>query len=457
VPALSDLPLEIHFQPKHEVKYNYNLTCNVKRKARPLILNVKGEGYKIHHTVFADEPRREAKAGEPFNLDFGEFFINEKKSKTVVLTNSGDFNFDFVWKRQVNKYIKITPETGTVTKGGEVEIQIDYAPISEHQLKNFKMMLTIVSGPKYDFVLQGKARKPGVKLNSHVFDFGPCFVTPQPAPIKKILEITNLDAQAISLESDFEKKPYLDFPVVPGQVLMPDSAAKLEIPIVFTPREIRKYSETIKLDFNGLYFVDIQVIGQGIHLNLDLKDPDQLDTDLGIVSVGGDVSRTVPVINRSAKSVKFRVEPLNSETFAKSALSLKPSGTEVVLKPKEVLPLEVRFKPKTRMPDFEHDIMIDVEGVEEKRKLLSVKGVAHGIELKIMDEILAFGNVVKDSRLTKTLQMSNFGDVKANFAWDTKNFSKNFTISPDKGYVNPNSNLDLEVTFHPKTVDPDLR
>jgi hydrocephalus-inducing protein len=194
VPALSDLPIEIHFQPKHEVKYNYNLTCNVKRKARPLILNVKGEGYKIHHTVFADEPRREAKAGEPFNLDFGEFFINEKKSKTVVLTNSGDFNFDFVWKRQVNKYIKITPETGTVTKGGEVEIQIDYAPISEHQLKNFKMMLTIVSGPKYDFVLQGKARKPGVKLNSHVFDFGPCFVTPQPAPIKKILEITNLDA-----------------------------------------------------------------------------------------------------------------------------------------------------------------------------------------------------------------------------------------------------------------------
>jgi hypothetical protein len=25
--------------------------CNVKRKARPLVLNVKGEGYKIHHIV----------------------------------------------------------------------------------------------------------------------------------------------------------------------------------------------------------------------------------------------------------------------------------------------------------------------------------------------------------------------------------------------------------------------
>ena len=57
VPALSELPLEITFMPKFELKYNYNLCCNIKRKARPLILNVKGEGYKIHHSVFADEPR----------------------------------------------------------------------------------------------------------------------------------------------------------------------------------------------------------------------------------------------------------------------------------------------------------------------------------------------------------------------------------------------------------------
>lgn len=66
--------------------------------------------------------------------------------------------------------------------------------------------------------------------------------------------------------------------------------------------------------------------------------------------------------------------------------------------------------------------MIQVEGEEEPRQLLAVKGTAHGIELKIMDEVLDFGSVVKDSRLTKTLQMSNFGDVKANFEWDTKTF-----------------------------------
>src|SRR4051812_34656163 len=74
-----------------------------------------------------------------------------------------------------------------------------------------------------------------------------------------------------------------------------------------------------------------------------------------------------------------------------------------------------------------------------------------------MDEVLAFGSVVKGSRLTKILQLSNFGDVKAYFKWDSKAYSKFFTIHPENGYVNPNSNLDLEVTFHPTLPDPDIR
>ncbi len=49
VPAFGEMPVEITFCPKYELTYNYNLICNVKRKARPLVLNVKGEGYQIHH------------------------------------------------------------------------------------------------------------------------------------------------------------------------------------------------------------------------------------------------------------------------------------------------------------------------------------------------------------------------------------------------------------------------
>jgi hypothetical protein len=63
-------------------------------------------------------------------------------------------------------------------------------------------------------------------------------------PKTAILEITNIDNSAISLETNFEKKPYLDVQLSPGQVLLPlkdNPNEKLEIPIIFTPREIKKY------------------------------------------------------------------------------------------------------------------------------------------------------------------------------------------------------------------------
>ncbi len=105
------------------------------------------------------------RSGEPYNFEFGNFFINEKKSKTVVVQNTGEFNFNFVWKQKGNKYISITPETGTVSKGEEIQVEVTYLPIFEHSLKNYKLQLSIISGPKYDFLLNAVARKPGVKLS----------------------------------------------------------------------------------------------------------------------------------------------------------------------------------------------------------------------------------------------------------------------------------------------------
>lgn len=148
---------------------------------------------------------------------------------------------------------------------------------------------------------------------------------------------------------------------------MPDKADKLEIPIYFTPREIRKYHETVKLDFNGLYFIDINIVGEGIPLMIDLKDPDQGFIDLGVIGVGGDITKTIPLINRSVKPVKFKVCPKDSDAFLKSNMSITPSSKEeVVLKHKEVLPIEITFKPRTRLPNFSHDIMLDIENLEVK-------------------------------------------------------------------------------------------
>lgn len=101
-----------------------------------------------------------------------------------------------------------------------MSFEITYLPLAEHQIKNYKCSLNIFSGPKYDFLLNGSARKPGIKLSFHNYDFGPCFVMRQPMPKKMILEITNFDNSAISVETNYERKPYLDVQLAPGQVLV---------------------------------------------------------------------------------------------------------------------------------------------------------------------------------------------------------------------------------------------
>ena len=53
-----------------------------------------------------------------------------------------------------------------------------------------------------------------------------------------------------------------------------DAPIKLEVPIIFTPREIKKYQETISFEFNNLYTIDILVTGEGIPMLLELVDPD---------------------------------------------------------------------------------------------------------------------------------------------------------------------------------------
>lgn len=51
----AEVPIEILFAPQSEISYNYNLSCNVQRKSRPINLNVKGIGYILHHSVALED------------------------------------------------------------------------------------------------------------------------------------------------------------------------------------------------------------------------------------------------------------------------------------------------------------------------------------------------------------------------------------------------------------------
>ena len=128
---------------------------------------------------------------------------------------------------------------------------------------------------------------------------------------------------------------------------------------------IKKYQETIKFDFNGLYTIDVGVTGEGIPMQLELVDPDQAVVDFGIVSVGADITRTVSLVNKSKQPVTFTLAPNNADQFKKCCLSLTPDK-EVTLKPREVVPVEVRYTPKNRMQYFDLDIMLNIKDNESR-------------------------------------------------------------------------------------------
>jgi len=74
-----------------------------------------------------------------------------------------------------------------------------------------------------------------------------------------------------------------------------------------------KYREVVTFDFNGLYKMDVVISGEGIPMQLELVDPDQAIVDFGIVSVMGDVTKTIPLINKSKKPVTFKLQASDDE------------------------------------------------------------------------------------------------------------------------------------------------
>jgi hydrocephalus-inducing protein len=99
--------------------------------------------------------------------------------------------------------------------------------------------------------------------------------------------------------------------------------------------------------------------------------------------------------------------------------------------------MEIAFKPIARINAFKAELNYKIVQNQEKKKLLNIFTTAHGIEMKLMEDTVGFGTVVIDSKITKTVQLSNFGDVGSKFEWDTTFCGKYFTINPQKGYLLP--------------------
>jgi len=443
--------------------------------------------------------------------------VHEKRSFNLVLKNSGSFNFDYIWQilyqgkkisakshhgerhtQVLPPFISISSMQGVAPAEGEQEFTVEYAPLDTHSLDGCVLKLLIPSakkagpGPAVDescFVVEltGRARRPQIDFSFTNYDFGHCFINKKatatvagfepPAStgspksggskfqaFKKIdLVVSNRDVADCLLSTTFQRSPYLDVQLNQSMI---EAGQSLIVPIVFSPRDTVEYRERIEFIVNDFTKFYISVSGKGTPLKLELVSMDMQTVDFG-VTVGNKppVSRQIKLINRSRATAEFilvdqgerlrdRHVHWNTPMGGSSQTGQGKQGQRaIVLRPKEICPVEMFFNPAFRVAPFKYPLHVQCQVTGEMLHIATVCGECHATEIKLSEHSILFPAVVVGSKSFEKVHLHNFGDLGSKYKFEIPpRFADIFFIQPSTGYVAPHDDVILEVSFCPKVV-----
>ena len=294
-----------------------------------------------------------------------------------------------------------------------MEIELNFSsksPLSLHP-KTSKFVLEIISGPSYLFVIKATSRVPRVAFNTHSLDFGPIFVMKN--SIKRVLnlEIINHESKTMNIETTFIKTPFLEVQMSPGEILLPNKTKKAisqrkklkfrsnkkrgnskrksklklpqirtisnrnlinknktpvknqleikRIPIVFSPRDVKKYKEKITFIINNNHEIHVEIRGEGCRFLLDVVFPEDF-VDFGSVLVGKEVLRKFILKNNSKRMIPldFNVKD-QLKDIQSMGIVLSPDKPQTLV-PKEEKTFYLRFKPKKRLTAIKTSLLLSL-------------------------------------------------------------------------------------------------
>eukprot|EP00928_Gymnodinium_smaydae_P044401 TRINITY_DN29620_c0_g4_i1.p1 TRINITY_DN29620_c0_g4~~TRINITY_DN29620_c0_g4_i1.p1 ORF type:complete len:3072 (+),score=826.41 TRINITY_DN29620_c0_g4_i1:896-10111(+) len=487
----ASFPIEVSFVPREEKAYNFNVVLDVKRRAQPLTLNIKGEGYKIHTKLVVVEKEQEDRVLHPGvreQLDLGSMQVQDRRKITLRLTSPGyeaaagaadaagdeerpGVSYNFVWQVRSSRgellgvptawappYLSITPMQGVAAQGVETEIQVEYAPAEAHVLDGTVLRMLLPSSPgesSYSLELSGRARRPSVEFSVSNYDFGPCFVKratsgAEPgSPAHRNFErldilVTNRDPVDCWLSTTFQRTPTLDVQLPASMI---PAGQTITVPVIFTPRDLVEYREQVDFIINDTFKSYVNLRGRGCPLNLELVTMAMQNVNFGVVVGNQPTTRSVKVVNKSQRAVTFcLVDPNNA--LAEKMVSWRPNGN-ISLRPKEQVSIELRFAPDHRIAHFTLPLRATCTHGEEV-PLLSVEGTSHTAEVKLSEHSVLFGDVVYQSTVSRRVNLRNFGDLGVKFRFDLPpKLAALYSVEPSEGFAAPHDDVPLQVKFHP--------
>ncbi|XP_053402100.1 hydrocephalus-inducing protein homolog isoform X11 [Mercenaria mercenaria] len=462
LPPKSKIPVDLYFTPNSDKEVNFNLTCNVRRKTLPVTLNVKAEGYSMDCTLLCEDSlgnRVELSPDGLSQINFGEVEVNEQQIRNLFILNSGKFNFDFNWELNMatkrKDMVSMTPMSGGVNHGERKKCILSFCPSSRMTLRDSELALKISHGPSFHIALNGLGVSPGLHFSFLTANFGSCFIYRAGMPSHtKVLKLTNKDKKEISVDCLYTPTNHLHH-TFEACVIQPGQS--VDVAFTFYPREAKKYKEIVTFEINGLSKQDIEIMGQGTEMKIEVADPKHKMLNLGAQVVGKVVKRYIPIINNSPAAITFTLAltPTTPALQQPGVLSISPTH-QITLEGKGgTCKVEVIFKPTGRIPQFMEEVLLECAGLSQP--LFVMQGSCLGMEISLDTVAIPFGAVVQRSQTSRKIVMANTGDMNAKFCWDINSFKPDFSIYPVEGYITPGMEVTFEVFFHPQEINQDIR
>nr|XP_033799169.1 hydrocephalus-inducing protein homolog isoform X3 [Geotrypetes seraphini] len=453
-------PITIVFTPTIEGEVNFNLICDVKSKTQPLTLNVKADGYIMDAFITCKDKHGAIitlNAQKNNEISFKKVDVNDMAMWQLNIVNNGNVGFTFDCKitapKHLQQHLTIVPEKGLIEGGQGMQTMLTFYPLQKCILKDARLKIKISNGPVFSCVLLGSAVIPRIRFSFLMHDFGSCFIYHAGMPShKRTLVITNKENKEISLDCLFVNTAYLEIEFQ-AEVLIP--GGKMEVPITFYPREAIQYHENLCFEINEHSQQIVEIFGRGAEMKIEVLNPQHKVVNFGVLQVGQSVKKIVPIVNKSDASLTFSlgITPTMQALQDPKVFTLSPS-MEITLKPQDIWKVELTISPKSRIPPFTEEVMMEHAGLS--RCLFVFRGCSHGIEINLDQNNIPFGAAVSQSHIVRRIVMFNTGDIGARFNWDIKKFQPDFSITPVEGYIIPGMEVGFQVTFHPQSLNQNI-
>lgn len=336
-------------------------------------------------------------------VDFGQAVINERCVRSFAIVNTGAIPFDYEWDVGDDLRLAASPSGGRIGVGERASSELTFKPTAPGKLVKHPAALRILHSNTYSLLLSGAGHRPKLFMSFFSHDFGAVYEHADgAAPHLVELKLRNDDARDISVAVGGVSGEAL---AVEGVSVVLAKGQEHRVAFMLRPCGLGPYSRRVPVEVNGLYTVNVDVRATVVALAVDVADASIRTFALGLVKAGG-LARTyaVPIINRARIPVDVDFAP-SAALAEQYGLTFEPC--RVTLKPRETLPVTVKWTPKRRMRSFKEAVTVTAHGVQ--RTLLTLTGASLGTEVKLGTGTLPFGTVVLGSATSKRLMLSNTG------------------------------------------------